>query len=145
MPASGKYRVATIMSSTWQKAGLVCAVMWLTAIAAAASSQKTANATGKRPANPVKATPESVAAGREIYQKKCSFCHGSDGKGAATGNPPNLIDAKWDHGSSDGEVFLSIRDGIGPTFRMVPYKDKIPERDIWHIVNYLRSLRATRK
>jgi hypothetical protein len=26
--------------------------------------------------------------------------------------PPNLID-KWEHGSTDGEIFVSIRDGVG--------------------------------
>jgi mono/diheme cytochrome c family protein len=133
------------MSPNWPKAGVVSALMWVTAVAAATGAQQAGNSVAKKPKNPVKSTPESVTAGRQIYEQKCSFCHGTEGKGAATGSPPSLSDAKWDHGSSDGEVFLSIRDGIGPAFRMVPYKDKIPDRDIWHIVNYLRSLRAKRK
>jgi len=127
------------MYPTWQKAGVVCALVWLTAVAGARQADK---AVTRKTANPVKSTPDSRAAGRQIYEQKCSFCHGKDGAGAATGNPPSLTDPKWDHGSSDGAIFLSIRDGIGPEFRMLPYKDKISDRDIWHVVNYVRSLRA---
>ena len=37
-------------------------------------------------------------------------------------HPSNLTDAKWDHGSTDGEIFLVIRDGAGPKFEMKGYK-----------------------
>ena len=47
----------------------------------------------------------------------------------------------WDHGSTDGEIFTNIKDGIGPKFDMKAMKAKIPmDTDIWNIVNYLRSL-----
>jgi hypothetical protein len=47
----------------------------------------------------------------------------------------------WDHGSTDGEIFTNIKDGVGPKFDMKPMKAKIPmETDIWNVVNYLRSL-----
>lgn len=100
---------------------------------------------GKKMKNPVPASAESVAAGKALYQKNCRFCHGADAKGngpmAPEGtHPPDLTDAKWDRGSTDGEIFLVIRDGAGPKFDMKGYKSKMSETDIWNVVNYLRSL-----
>lgn len=100
---------------------------------------------GKKMKNPVPATAESIAAGKALYSKNCRFCHGADAKGngpmAPEGtHPPDLTDAKWDRGSTDGEIFLVIRDGAGPKFDMKGYKSKMSETDIWNVVNYLRSL-----
>jgi len=97
--------------------------------------------------NPVAASPASIKAGQQLFQKNCRFCHGADAKGdgpmAPEGtHPPNLTDDKWDRGSSDGEIYAVIRDGAGPKFDMKGYKSKMTEQEIWNIVNYLRSLQA---
>ena len=94
--------------------------------------------------NPVAATPESIAAGKQIYQKSCAPCHGINGEGGP-GNDlipaaPNLTDEKWDHGSTDGEIFQNIKEGIGPDFSMIPWKDQLKDPDIWNVVNYVRSI-----
>ena len=100
--------------------------------------------------NPVSATPGSVAAGAALYTTHCATCHGPTGRGdgplaAATAaygaRPSNLADATWRHGGSDGEVFAAIRDGIGPDFAMDAFGGRLAERDIWNLVNFLRSLR----
>ena len=64
-------------------------------------------------------TPRPIAAGKQLYDKQCASCHGDTGKGdgkmaARTLNPKpaNLADADWKHGSTDGEIFTLIRDGI---------------------------------
>ena len=54
--------------------------------------------------------------------------------------PSDLTDAKWDRGSTDGEIFLVIRDGAGPDFTMKGYKGRMADNDIWNVVNYLRSV-----
>jgi len=41
---------------------------------------------------------------------------------------------------SDGEIFTVIVNGAGPSSKMVGFKGKMPDQDVWHIVNYLRSL-----
>ena len=102
---------------------------------------------GKKLKNPVASSAESIAAGKAAFQKNCRFCHGADAKGngpmAPEGtHPANLTDDKWDRGSTDGEIFMVIRDGAGPKFDMKGYKSKMTEPDIWNVVNYLRSLQA---
>ena len=94
--------------------------------------------------NPVAATPESVAAGKTAYQRRCASCHGTNGEGGP-GNDlvpaaPNLVDDQWDHGSSDGEIFTNIKNGIPPDLNMVPFRDTLTDTDIWNVVNYLRSM-----
>ena len=103
------------------------------------------NAASRAIKNPVAATPASVTAGAAAYKKYCAFCHGVDAKGNGPlapkdSNPPNLIDATWVHGSTDGEIFTVIANGAGPDSKMVGFKGKMPDQDLWHIVNYLRSL-----
>ncbi len=94
--------------------------------------------------NPVAATPESVMAGTQTFQRNCAPCHGKTAEGGA-GNDlipaaPDLTDDKWDHGSTDGEIFDSIKNGVAPDFNMIPWKDMLKDPDIWNVVNYLRSI-----
>ncbi len=95
--------------------------------------------------NPVASDAESIAAGRQLYDSKCAGCHGDTGKGDGTmgeelnPKPSNLVDAEWKHGSSDGEIFVVIRDGVKRT-GMKPYARKMTAHQIWDVVNYLRSI-----
>ena len=57
--------------------------------------------------------------------------------------PPDLTDDQWDHGSSDGDIFAAIRRGLPQTI-MLGFEGRIPDDDIWSIVNYLRTLQAKR-
>jgi len=45
-----------------------------------------------------------------------------------------------DHGSTDGEIFDVIKNGVAPDFNMIPWKDKLKDPDVWNVVNYLRSI-----
>ena len=103
------------------------------------------NAAARAVKNTVAATPVSVTAGAAAYKKYCAFCHGVDAKGNGPlapkdSNPPSLVDAEWIHGSTDGEIFQMISAGAGPASKMVGFKGKMPDPDLWNIVNYLRSL-----
>src|SRR5262245_10300926 len=87
--------------------------------------------------NPVKATPESISAGKKTYDTQCATCHGESGKGdgkmAASMNPPkpsDLTDASWKHGSSDGEIFTLVKDGAKGT-GMRGYASRMKTDDIW--------------
>jgi PQQ-dependent dehydrogenase (methanol/ethanol family) len=81
--------------------------------------------------------PESprVAAGHALFQKNCSACHGSEGKG---GRGPDLTTGRWKWGSSDADILRNILTGISGT-QMPAFA--IPEDDGRAIVAWLRSLR----
>jgi mono/diheme cytochrome c family protein len=129
------------------RVGLLCVVVLLTLAAAAATTQERqgGNPEAAKIKNPVASTPESIAAGQAIYVRRCSACHGRDGAGGPpkeTGgrSASNLIDDQWDHGSTDGEIFYTIRNGVPPEFVMEPWDDRLSETDTWNVVNYVRSL-----
>ena len=93
--------------------------------------------------NPVEATRESLAAGRQRYVFMCRQCHGNTGKGDgdmshAGGVPSDFTDDVWQHGESDGEIFAVIKDGV--TADMQGYANRLGDGDIWHLVNYVKSL-----
>jgi mono/diheme cytochrome c family protein len=120
-----------------QQALIVAALVW----AAAVTTAQVPAATLK---NPVTPSAESIAAGKQAYTRNCAPCHGTSGEGGP-GNDlipaaPDLTDAAWDHGGTDGEIFTSIRNGIPPDLNMTPFKDRLTDDDIWNVVNYVRSL-----
>ena len=96
--------------------------------------------------NPAPATPASITAGRALYAKNCRHCHGLRGAGDGTlapsnPKPSNLTDDKWDHGGSDGELFAVIWNGApAKDSEMKPMKGTLTERNVWDIVNFLRTL-----
>jgi mono/diheme cytochrome c family protein len=109
----------------------------------AQSAAAAGNSAGRN--NPVAASADSIAMGGKLYQKNCQFCHGPKGLGDGpmapkNSHPSNLVDGKWDHGSSDGEIFAVIENGIGPAFLMTGVKGRMSETEIWHTINYLRSI-----
>jgi mono/diheme cytochrome c family protein len=95
--------------------------------------------------NAVPSSAASIAAGLALYQKQCAGCHGDTGKGDGTlgeelsPKPSNLTDADWKHGSTDGEIFTVIRDGVKST-GMKPYGRKMTAHQVWDVVNYIRSI-----
>jgi putative copper resistance protein D len=101
---------------------------------------------GKKMKNPVAVSPASIAAGKAAYTKNCAFCHGPEAKGDGKmapkdTHPSDLTDAKWDRGSTDGEIFQVIRLGAGPDMKMKGFPvARIADNDVWNIVNYLRSV-----
>ena len=97
------------------------------------------------PANTVTADATSVAAGKKLYGSNCASCHGETGQGdgragkTLTPPPANLVDETWLHGSTDGEIFVVIRDGVKQT-GMKPFGSRMTTHQVWDVVNYLRSI-----
>jgi mono/diheme cytochrome c family protein len=96
-----------------------------------------------RQANPVKATPESLAEGKKWYGYDCAMCHGKDGDGKGDvgadmklkvsdfTNPATLKER------TDGELFYVIKTGKGD---MPPEGTRMKPEGLWNLVNYVRSL-----
>ena len=133
----------------WAAIALALAVSTAHEVPRAWPSQQDTSATELK--NPVPSTPESLAAGAQSYAKVCAVCHGATGNGdgklaAATAaygvRPSNVTDDVWDHGSSDGEIFVVIRDGIEPDFNMPGFHGRLSDAEIWSVVSYVKSLGA---
>jgi mono/diheme cytochrome c family protein len=137
----------------WKHVITLSALLLLSSSASAAQEIKTpdksADADFKVPpeiakqANPVKATPESIALGKKKYGVDCAMCHGKtgDGKGdlAADMNLkiPDYHDPAALKDKTDGELFYIIQKGKGD---MPAEGDRAKKDDIWNLVNYIRSL-----
>lgn len=132
-------------------ASLVLAIVLFTRVV---STQQARNSSAAALKNPVAATPESLAAGKKAYDTNCAACHGNRAQGAEKAGiaisiiaemggkqAPDLTDGKWDHGSTDGEIFTVTKKGVPPTM-MAGWEGRLSDIEIWHIVNYLRALAA---
>ena len=133
------------MSRVWT--ALLVVVVCFAFSAGAAAQRGGGDPKARAVKNPVPSTPASINAGRAVYNMNCRQCHGLRLKGDGPLAPKNpkpadLTDDKWDRGSSDGELFVVLRDGAGPKFDMKGYKSKMSETDMWNVVNFLRSLQA---
>ena len=132
------------MRGVWTLLIIGCALVWLTASAAAQT--RGGDPKLKLLKNPVPSTAASITAGRALYAKNCRHCHGLRGKGDGPLAPKNpspatLIDDKWDHGSSDGEIFTIILNGApAKDSEMKGMKGTLTPTQIWQVVNFLRSI-----
>jgi mono/diheme cytochrome c family protein len=130
------------------------ASLLLAAIVIAATGQGVGNPDAARLTNPVAATPQAIAAGKQAYDVNCAACHGNKAQGAVKAGtpisiiteqggrqPPDLTDGQWDHGSTDGEIFTVIKKGVPPTM-MMGWGGPLSDTQIWSIVRYLRALAA---
>lgn len=92
--------------------------------------------------NPVPATSEALADGKQLYQQHCQRCHGANGDGHGE-KAPQLSVAPGDFtnagkmsGVSDGELYWQITYGRLP---MPAFRDKIDEEGRWKLVDYIRT------
>jgi len=111
-----------------------------TAATAATDTAKSAAADERK--NPVKPTPEGIAAVKKIYGYDCAMCHGAagDGKGDVAASM-NLTMKDWrDSGVlsalSDGQMYDLIVKGKD---KMIGEGDRLPPEKAWNMVHYVRS------
>jgi len=121
----------------------VLALAWAGVRTGIEAQEPTSDPEAQKLKNPEPKDAESIEAGKKLYQRYCAACHGPNGKGdggmaLSGGEPSDLTDDKWDHGSTDGEIFVAIRDGVSAD--MLAYKEKLTEKQIWQVVNYIRSI-----
>lgn len=121
---------------------VLCSAAWTLSAAQAHPPEPHRHAEGQALENPFEATSDSIATGRQRYVFMCRECHGNRGLGDgdmahAGGDVPDFTDDIWLHGPSDGEIFLVIKEGVSAD--MQPYKERMDDEDIWHLVNYLQT------
>ena len=91
--------------------------------------------------NPIRNSESSIRQGRQIYANHGIGCHGAGGKGNGpiannlNPQPANLVKRLKNH--SEGDFFWKISNGKGS---MPGFKDQLSERQIWQVINYIKSL-----
>jgi mono/diheme cytochrome c family protein len=100
---------------------------------------------GKHDRNPVPATTENIADGKQAFTSYCMVCHGLDGQNtgvpfAATMSPsvPSLASPEV-QAYTDGQLKWIIENGIYPS-GMPPSKGIFSDDDMWRMVVYMRHL-----
>jgi mono/diheme cytochrome c family protein len=120
---------------SWIAAALVASVSVV--LIAADLSQ----ADAKKLQNPVPFTRRTIDQGYATFQQYCTGCHGKDGKADMAIVPATDLTAPklYKSGTTDGEIFRSIRDGAGD--QMPPFKYQgLSETEIWQLVSFIHSL-----
>ncbi len=94
--------------------------------------------------NPLPATPENLAAGKNLYGTFCQLCHGISGRGdgpvaqASSGALPaaDLTKATIQQ-QSDGFLYSTIRYG---RLSMPEYQESLSPKERWQVILYVRTL-----
>lgn len=102
---------------------------------------------GEALTNPLKATPDVLARGGEIFARCCACCHGVGGLGDAPVTkrgfppPPSLMRPE-SKALKDGEIFHAITYGRK---NMPSAALQTPGDDRWRVIRFLRSLQESVK
>ena len=133
-----------MFSFSKQRVTTLSATALITLIATAAPQpvpDKLAREQARKLTNPAAYSKTVIREGRKSYLRLCQDCHGYDGRAQAVRDfdAPNLRTPDiWRYGSSDGELFVTIRDGAGHD--MPPFGRRLDEDKTWQLVHYLRSI-----
>ena len=100
------------------------------------------------PVNPIKADDASLARGKELFNINCKLCHGETGEGNGpiaafliNYKPANLT-SPLIKAFPDGQIFLTISNGVPD--RMPPLNENLTVNERWDVVNYVRTLKASK-
>jgi putative heme-binding domain-containing protein len=91
------------------------------------------------PKNPLEGNAQAISNGGAMFRNRCAGCHGPDAKGFMG---PDLTGV-WETGSSDDRLFRIVRQGVpGTEMPGAPDIQRVPDRDIWQVLAYLKTLSA---
>lgn len=79
-----------------------------------------------------------ASSGAALYQQHCAKCHGADGKGIESLQPPDLTRAN----GSDKQYLDAITNGRG---MMPPYKGTLSQAQMQALLRHIRSFSAKSK
>jgi len=96
---------------------------------------------GRTLVNPIRKSPESLARGRQMYERHCLVCHGEQGRGnGPVGRQfvPQPMELNLDYVQlqPDGQIFYTISHG---SIAMPFYRQAIAAEDRWHLVNFIKE------
>lgn len=107
--------------------------VWL---AAGVASAQPRGGTPRPDANPLVGDKQAVRDGTAMFRTRCAGCHGPDAKGYVG---PDLT-GLWASGYTDGRIFDIVRRGVPGTDMPPSDPLRVPERDIWKTLAYVKTL-----
>jgi putative copper export protein/mono/diheme cytochrome c family protein len=98
--------------------------------------------------NPLTPAPETLAAGRLVYEQNCLVCHGEAGRGdgpagRALRPPPADLRVHMAAGHTDAQLFEWVTRGVVGT-AMPAFGERLSEVERWEVITYLRTFGAAR-
>lgn len=95
-----------------------------------------ASASAKK--NPV--VGKGLDVGAKLFAKNCASCHLADGTGMDAITKVDFTSKEF-QAQTDGSMFYKVTEGKAKT-TMASYGDAFAPKDIWYIVNYMRTFKA---
>ena len=132
------------MKPVWARSAIrrVLLVFLMTVVSCLVGAQNRGipeSASAEEPAdlkNPFDGDPAAIERGLEVYNERCSFCHGTRGHGA---KGPCLTCGHFLYrGGSNAQLFATISGGI-PGGQMGAFASSVSSVDIWKIIAFLRE------
>jgi mono/diheme cytochrome c family protein len=96
--------------------------------------------------NPIPASPEVIAKGKQIYEKTCEKCHGKSGKGDGPDADPDMepgdfTDPERIPRNPDGVMYYKIWNGRKSP-KMPAFKSEgLSQDEVWQVIHYVKTFR----
>jgi mono/diheme cytochrome c family protein len=88
----------------------------------------------------------NVRPASQVYRRYCVSCHGIDGKAQTSkgkfSHARDLTDAEWQGEVSDERVFNSIMNGRNVRGNMPNFANKLNEKEVNALVEFVRGLKS---
>ena len=82
--------------------------------------------------------------GAAVFKKRCTMCHGADGKGMKALKTPDFTSPEWQTARSDEAITEVIKNGKKGT-SMPAMASKLSEDEIKAVVAHVRSFNSEKK
>jgi mono/diheme cytochrome c family protein len=97
---------------------------------------------GRTLVNPIAKSRDSIARGKEMYERHCQVCHGEQGRGNGPVGlkfvpQPMELNLDYVQLQPDGQVYYTISHG---SIAMPAYWQAILPEDRWHLVNFVKEV-----
>ena len=103
-------------------------------------------AQGQPEKNPFEGNPDAILAGMGGFRLRCADCHGTDGKAKTSkgkfSHARDLSDPQWQTEVSDARIFNSIMNGRNERGNMPPFANKLNEKEVDSLVEFVRRLKG---
>jgi mono/diheme cytochrome c family protein len=116
---------------------LFCFLACVLQIPASESLLRKASSLADPQINPYAGDETARQAGRKLFRRECSACHGQEGKGNGRRRTPPLATPQVQH-ADPGTLFWILRNGSGD--HAMPSFSQLPEQQRWQIITYVKSL-----